>query len=125
MGTQIEFLNTRPNLNVRNIEASAAFYRDLLGFTVEAQMGDPPSFALLRRGGAEIALNRDAQPQAAGCYIYVRGVEALHNQLQAAGANITYPLTTEPWGLRNFVVQDPDGHGIAIGEWTGDEPRSH
>ncbi|MCH7521427.1 MAG: hypothetical protein IIB42_07010 [Candidatus Marinimicrobia bacterium] len=32
------------------------------------------------------------------------------------GANITYPLTLEPWGLLNFVIADPDGHQIAIGE---------
>jgi catechol 2,3-dioxygenase-like lactoylglutathione lyase family enzyme len=109
MAQQTEFLNARPNLNVSNIEVSVAFYRDLLGFQAEAMMGEPPSFALLRRGGA----------QRSGCYIYVRGVEAIHDVFKAAGATFTFPLTVQPWGLRDFVVQDPDGHGIAIGEWVG------
>jgi hypothetical protein len=26
------------------------------------------------------------------------------------------PLTTHPWPKRDFVIRDPDGHQIAIGQ---------
>jgi predicted enzyme related to lactoylglutathione lyase len=111
-----QILNARPNLHVLDVERSVAFYHNLFGFETLAMMGEPPSFALLRGGGAEIALNRDADRRPTGCYIYVTGVEQLHDRCAAAGVTVTYPLTMEPWGLLNFVIEDPDGHRIAIGE---------
>ncbi|MDT4907347.1 MAG: hypothetical protein QOI69_588, partial [Pseudonocardiales bacterium] len=32
----------------------------------------------------------------------------------AAGAEIAPPLTDEPWGVRRFVVRDPDGHVVTV-----------
>ncbi|HMO54165.1 MAG TPA: VOC family protein [Tepidiformaceae bacterium] len=108
-------LSMRPNLPVRDVSAAVAFYRDVLGFGVKAQFPDG-SFALLESGGAELALVRHESPQPQGAYLYVKGVEELLAPCTAAGHTISYPLTTEPWGIRNFVVLDPDGHAIAIGE---------
>mgnify|MGYP005863699119 CR=1 FL=1 len=110
-----ELLTMRPNLAVRNVAVAAAFYRDVLGFRVTTTFDDG-SFALLHGGGAELALVRDDAPSPQGAYLYVRGVEALHARCEVAGAKVVYSLTDEPWGLRNFVVEDPDGHRIAIGE---------
>jgi catechol 2,3-dioxygenase-like lactoylglutathione lyase family enzyme len=113
----IRFLGARPNFHVRDIDVTVAFYRDLLGFDVVATMGEPkPFFGLVMREGAEIALAQNDDPQPVGCYVYVTGVDALHDRLTAAGAKITNPLTTQPWGNRDFVIADPDGHQIAIGE---------
>lgn len=108
-------LSMRPNLPVRDVPTAIAFYRDTLGFEVKAQFPDG-SFALLESGGAELALARHESPQPQGAYLYVTGVEELLARCTSAGKTITYPLTREPWGLINFVVLDPDGHAIAIGE---------
>ena len=118
MTDQPRFLVARPNLSVTDIEASLAFDRDVLGFQATAVMGEPPNFALLHRDGAELALVQQDGATPSGCYIYVTGVEQVHEQCVAGGAKVTYPLTMEPWGLLNFVVEDPDGHRIAIGERT-------
>ena len=115
----ISILSSRPNLLVRDIEASVAFYRDVLGFETKAMMGEPPNFALLQAGGGEIAVNKHDEPQASGCYIYVTGVEALHERCVDQGVTVTYPLTLEAWGLLNFVIAEPDGHQIATGERNG------
>ena len=119
-----EVLSARPNFNVRDIEASVEFYRDALAFETKAMMGDPPNFALVTSGGGEIALNKHDDPQANGCYIYVTGVESLHDRCVEQGITISYPLTLEPWGLLNFVVADPDGHKIAIGEQEKAPPEA-
>ncbi|MCH8007576.1 MAG: VOC family protein [Chloroflexi bacterium] len=39
--TGFDVLSARPNLLVRDIEASVAFYRDVLGFETKAMMGEP------------------------------------------------------------------------------------
>ena len=118
------FLSARPNLPAKDVAASAAFYRDVLGFTVEATMGDPPSFALLKHGGAEIVLIADAQPAVSGCYIYVSGVDEVHAAIAAKGVPTVVALQTYPWGTRDFVIEDVDGHRIAIGERAAAEATS-
>ena len=112
----VSVVNARPNLAVADVERSVAFYRDVLGFEASPVMGKPPNFALLHGGGAEIALVKESDVKPSGCYIYVTGVEALLKHCEAAGVKVTYPLTLEPWGILNFVIEDPDGHRIAIGE---------
>jgi catechol 2,3-dioxygenase-like lactoylglutathione lyase family enzyme len=111
------FLNARPNFLVRDVTRTAEWYRDLLGFQIVATMGEPkPYFGLVVREGAEIALVQDDTPQVNGCYVYVTGVDELYEQLKAAGADFDGETTTQPWGNRDFVIRDPDGHHIAIGE---------
>lgn len=115
----VTFLGARPNLPAKDVATSAAFYRDVLGFTIEATMGEPPSFAILRRGGAEIVLLADERPAVSGCYIYVKGVDEIHDALAAKGVGVVVALQSYPWGTRDFVIEDLDGHRIAIGERVG------
>ena len=44
--------------------------------------------------------------------VQVDDVDACHAAAVQTGAEIVYPLTLEPWGVRRFFVRDPDGHVI-------------
>jgi catechol 2,3-dioxygenase-like lactoylglutathione lyase family enzyme len=112
---------TRPTLGTRDLSSSLRFYVDVLGFDVQTTMGDPPDFALLTSpDGGGLGLVTVADPpvtdEYACCYIDVTGVEELHGRCVEAGCAITNPLTRHPWGNHDFVVRDPDGHLIAVGE---------
>lgn len=111
----VQLLSMRPNLPVADIDRAVVFYRDVLGFGVRARFEDG-SFALMAAGEAEVALVRDSSPASHGAYLYVTGVEQVRERCLAAGARAT-ELIREPWGLLDFVVTDPDGNQIAIGEW--------
>ena len=113
--SSVEYLAMRPNLAVRDVAASVAFYREVVGLELEHAFDDG-SFALLRRGGAELALVHSDSPQPQGAYLYVTGVKTLHAHCAERGGPIVGPLTMEPWGVLDFVIEDPDGHRIAIGE---------
>ena len=54
-----ELSSLTPNLIVADLERSIAFYRDILGFTVETTVPDaaPYVFAILRSGPVEVYLN--------------------------------------------------------------------
>jgi uncharacterized glyoxalase superfamily protein PhnB len=114
------FLAARPNLPVANVASAIEYYRANLGFerTTPTEGFD---LAIIGRDGVEVALLGpearwpDAGP--ASAYLNVEGVTALHEQVMAAGGTIAYPLTDEPWGLRNFVLEDADSNRLAIGEW--------
>lgn len=111
----VELVNFRPTLMVGDVAASSAFYRDVLGFELRTVFEDG-SFALLGKGLAEVALVRENHPPSEQAYLYVRGVDLLCDRCMDAGVEIVHPLTEHPWGLRDFVVRDPDGHLIGIGE---------
>ena len=114
--SDVEFLTARPNLLVSDVLASVAFYRDKLGFAVEGELADRPSFALVRRQGVEIGLLQEYGATPLGCTVYVRGVRALHDQWKADGLKIVDPLIELPWGILRFLIEDPDGNSIAICE---------
>lgn len=120
----VRFIRARPNLVVSDIPRAIAHYRDVLGFQVVATIEDPPeTFALMMRDGAELALAKGVNPTSSAFYAYIEGVDELYESLMAAGAKIISPLTTHPWGLRDFAVEDPDGHFVALGERIGPAPH--
>lgn len=110
-----------PILNVRDVPAAIAYYRDKLGFRLDWAWGDPPGFASIDRGSARIFLCQGAQggPGMWLC-IDVEDVDALHREYQASGAIIRQPPTNFPWGMREMNVEDIDGHRLRMGgEATG------
>jgi len=48
-------------------------------------------------------------------YRRVDDVQAFHDRALEAGAEITKPLTDEPWGMREIHVRDPNEHVIRFG----------
>jgi uncharacterized glyoxalase superfamily protein PhnB len=113
-----EFLSCRPNLEVDDLAPAAEFLRDVLGFEVEV---DEPEMGLmlLRRDAVELALVRSVAPgvnATTAAYIGVTGIDDLYERCVARGISITADLTDHPWGLRDFVVEMPGGHRLALGE---------
>jgi predicted enzyme related to lactoylglutathione lyase len=109
----------RANLEVRNVPESITFYRQVLGLEPLTTMGEPPSFAILTGGGASLGIAETSAPAVAAivaCYVDVTDVTAAFVRCTDAGAEITMGLTTHPWRMRDFVVRDPDGHQVAIGQ---------
>ncbi|MFD5068005.1 VOC family protein [Streptomyces sp. NPDC058369] len=41
--------------------------------------------------------------------VEVEDVDAAYTAAERRGYQVVYPLTTEPWGIRRFFVQAPDG----------------
>src|SRR5215475_7975001 len=113
-----EFLSCRPNLEVADLAPAAAFLRDVLGFQVEV---DEPAMGLmlLSRDAVGLALVRSANPgvnSTTAVYIGVTGVDDLHERCIAREVPIVTGLADHPWGLRDFVVEMPGGHRLALGE---------
>jgi predicted enzyme related to lactoylglutathione lyase len=114
----IEFLSCRPNLEVADLPTAAAFLRDVLGFEVEV---DEPEMGLmlLRRDAVGLALVRSASPgvnATTAFYVGVTDVDDLYERCAARGARIVTGLADHPWGLRDFVIEMPGGHRLALGE---------
>lgn len=110
-----------PILNVTDIVASVTWFQMLgwsAGFQWVPDDGDGrPSFGAVTAGGHEIFLCRDGQGErGTWVSIFVDDVGDVHERCVAAGVDIAYPLTEEPWGVREFHVRHPDGHVLRIGQ---------
>lgn len=106
---------------VPDLERSCAFYRDVLGFTVES-MGDP-GWCLLVHGACRImagqcpdALSpRDLGDHSYFAYLVVDDVDAWWTRL-AGHTDIVKPISDEPWGMRELGLRTIDGHRIMVGQ---------
>ncbi|MEO1507138.1 MAG: VOC family protein [Cyanobacteria bacterium J06633_23] len=109
-------------LAVLNLETSANFYRDVLGFTIE-DIGDP-GWRMYVRDGCRIMAGEcpDAiPPQNLGdhsyfAYFVVDDVDTEYDNVIAHDVEIIKPLRDEPWGMREFGLRTVDGHRIMIGK---------
>lgn len=109
---------------VHDLERSARFYRDVLGFEVR-EMGDPGwrvfarDACVIMAGECPGALSPDALgDHSYFAYLDADDVESLHASLVERGATIIKPLRTEPWGMREFGIRTVDGHRIMFGART-------
>lgn len=119
---RMSILHSRFVIAVPNLERSAAYYRDVLGFEIK-EMGDP-GWRMFVRDGCRIMAGEcpDAMPAAQlgdhsyFAYLVVDDVDALHAKVSGAGAELIKRLATEPWGMREFGVRTVDGHRIMFGQ---------
>ena len=107
-----------------NMEASIAYYRDMLGFACVGTWMDPPVYAILQRDGHALHV-RCAEPPVANpdkyadelldAYVAVTDADALYAEYQGRGVTFTRELGDTPWQTREFVVKDGDGRLLAFG----------
>jgi catechol 2,3-dioxygenase-like lactoylglutathione lyase family enzyme len=104
---------------VSDIAQALAFYQDILGMSVTFTNGDPTGFVILRRDAAELHLTL-VRGHRAGlhnvAHLMVTDATALHDHLVASGARIVKGLRDADNGLRGFVMADPDGNRIDVGQ---------
>jgi catechol 2,3-dioxygenase-like lactoylglutathione lyase family enzyme len=113
-----------PVVFVADVEASAMFYRDSLGFSIDFLHGEPPFYGSVSRDGASLHLkfvhepvftigpqDRDAIIMA---FVEVDNIKALFAEYVAAGVTFSQRLQKEAWGGRDFIVRDPDGNMICF-----------
>ena len=108
-------------LYVKDMQTALAYYRDKLGFAVTFSWEEPPCYVCLHLGEAVIHLNSYQPPAAASVVcIFCKGVDALHDDFAARGAAIARGLTSHSYGMRDFIVADPDGHQLIFGQGTSE-----
>jgi catechol 2,3-dioxygenase-like lactoylglutathione lyase family enzyme len=128
------FTSVTPNLIVKDVARSTAFYRDVLGFKISMNVPDAEPFVFvgLERDGVPVFLNAVEAAAAdhpalattpfggtATMFFVITGVDELHDVVAPKTA-IVMPLKTQFYGMREFSVSDPDGHLITFAERVGE-----
>jgi catechol 2,3-dioxygenase-like lactoylglutathione lyase family enzyme len=120
----VRTLGLAPVLVVPDVAKALEHYRDVLGFEVEAWVGEPSDYGYATRGDWTIHLARGARahpnaelrpPDLFDVYLWTDDVEALHDELRGRGAEILHPPVDRPWRLREIRVRDLDGYVLGVG----------
>jgi uncharacterized glyoxalase superfamily protein PhnB len=111
-----------PNIFVKDFQAALAYYTGPLDFQTLFVYGDVPFYAHVARDEAILAIrhvtkrviDHTAGDALLSAFIEVSDVNALHQQLQIAGARVWQAPRDEPWGMRSLIVSDLDDNLICF-----------
>ena len=109
-----------PNdLPVRNLAAAVSYYEQQLGFTVVSKEDAPHRAATIRRDAVVLRLAENGgEPEQASCYVAVRDVEGLHQELAAQRLDVS-AIRLDQYGgqtYRVFFLRAPDGLCYCLGQ---------
>lgn len=110
------WLTITPELPVADVAAAQRYYRDALGCRI-GWMAPDGSYGAVYVDANEIFLARTDPPRPpATICVRVDDADAAFAACREAGARIVAELEDKPWAMREFTVEDSDGHRIRIGE---------
>ena len=127
MSDSVQFTGLAPQFVVPDVVKTAEFYRDKLGFQILGYFLDPPVFAMVRRGQAEIHLGKSDSGEmqfnesvrrglGTDAYIFVNGIEALHLELLENGVEIVEGPIKRIYDCVEITVKDCNGFQLVFGE---------
>ena len=95
---------------------SISFYEDVIGLEVGMDLGWIVTLGSTTSESAQLSLMESDATAAVvpNVTIEVEDVDAVHLAAIEHGATVVHPLTDEPWGVRRFFVEDPNGVVINV-----------
>ncbi len=113
------------SLTAKDLPASVAWYRDVVGFTVDQEyVRDGALRAVaLRAGDVRILLNQDDggrgwdRVKGEGFSLSLTTEESVDDiaaRIKARGWTLDSEPEDKPWGARLFRLRDPDGYRLSI-----------
>jgi predicted enzyme related to lactoylglutathione lyase len=110
-----QFIQGAPVLHVADVKATAAYYRDILGF--QWDFGDE-EYSVVWRDNSAIHLARggDRPPTGIHLFQWVRDVDAYCREIRDRGADVLDEPMDRPYQIREFKVRDLNGIDIVFGQ---------
>lgn len=108
-----------PTLPVSDLARTHRYYVDVLGFVEPWGWGDPPQYGGVQAKPLEMpafhftVVPGDVVPGEA--YVIVDDVDGLFARVKEAGADFVVEVDDRPYGMRDFMVTDPDGNKLSFG----------
>ena len=117
-----------PQLRTTDLERAIRFYTEKLGFSLAFRYQD--FYAGVSCGARTIHLKLVDDPdpgidfvrrgQHLHLHLGVGDIEAAFRQVEEAGVKIVEGISDRPWGMTEFVIEDPDGHTLYFGSPSED-----
>ena len=113
------------SLTVRDLQKSLAWYRDVVGFTVDRSYEREGKLraVALKAGDVRLLIGQDDgakgwdRVKGEGFSLQIttdQNVDEIANRIKELGGTLESEPADMPWGARIFRLQDPDGFKFAI-----------
>ena len=118
------------SLTVRDLQASLAWYHDVVGFTIDQKYEREGKLrgVALKAGDVRILLNQDdgargwERVKGEGFSLQIttdQNVDEIAKRIKELGGILESEPADMPWGARVFRLKDPDGFKLAISSERG------
>ncbi|MFQ5991552.1 MAG: bleomycin resistance protein [Nitrospiraceae bacterium] len=110
------FKSLTPEFPVADVVETQRYYRDVLGFRIDWLWDD--NFGAVSKGEVELFFFKSKSPnppKGFGCYLFVDNADEIYELYKKKGARVIDELGSKPWGMREFTIEDPNGHFLRIG----------
>jgi len=98
-----------PELPVVDVEKAQAYYRDVLGFEIAWTLEDK-SMGAVGREDIAVFFGKHAHPTPTQHWIFAEDIDETYHEMKTRNANIVEDIEDKPWNLRQFTIEDLDGH---------------
>jgi len=117
-----------PMLAVRNMKQTIQFYRDSLGFKMGMAFpdADNPEYTDLSKDEMVLMFmpaknvgigSREKLGVGVNIYMQVdRDIDEYYNELKNKGVKIVVDIKDEPYGIRDFTIEDIDGYKLTFNQ---------
>jgi catechol 2,3-dioxygenase-like lactoylglutathione lyase family enzyme len=106
-------------VSVSDISRALQFYEDVLGLKPVFQNGTPVGFVILKKDDAELHLTLAPNHKGTDrnvAHLMVSDAAALYEHCEKRKVRVIKRLKDHDFGLKAFVIADPDGNRIDIGQ---------
>ena len=121
-----EIIGSAPQLVIKNVADTVEYYVKKLGFKAIGLVGNPPVYGMVKRNNIQIHFahattamvytNRSLNPFCNDLILWIPEIDAFYAEIKAKGVLIVEEITKRPYGSREFVFQDIDGHHVLVGD---------
>jgi uncharacterized glyoxalase superfamily protein PhnB len=117
-----------PTLAVRNMKQTIQFYRDSLGFKIGMAFpdADNPEYVDLSKDGMVLMFilaknvgigSKQKLGTGVNLYMQINGdIDEYYSELKNKGVRIVVDIKDEPYGIRDFTVEDIDGYKLTFNQ---------
>ena len=109
-----QFIQGAAVLRVSDIEATAGYYRDVLGF--QWDFGNEEYSVVWRDNSAIHLAQGEGTLAGVSLFQWVIDVDAVYSEVVERGAEVIVEIADRPYAIRDFTVRDPNGVDIVFGQ---------
>ncbi len=107
-----------PQLPVADVRETQAYYRDVLGFKIAWIWQE--EYGAVYNGMTELYFSREAGPiRPSIAFARVEDADTVLALYRERGVKIVEEIASHPWGMREFTIEDLNGHRFRIGHSEG------
>lgn len=113
-----------PVISSADVAATIRYFEQTLGFEQDFSWGDPPVYAGVKAGGAVIYITHDPdlatlireRRLAPDIFLWVNDIDTVYHRHRANNAEFVEEMTPRPWGVKQYVVREPNGYHLKVAE---------